>query len=40
LKRATQEQLKVERQKLHDELKKELVEEQSESVAQMQKELE
>jgi len=40
LKRATREQLKVERQKLHDELKKELVEEQSESVALLQKELE
>jgi len=40
LKRATREQLKIERQKLHDELKKELVEEQSESVALLQKELE
>jgi hypothetical protein len=40
LKRATKEQLKLERQKLHDELKKELVEEQSESVALLQKELE
>jgi len=40
LKRATREQLKVERQKLHDELKKELVDEQSASVALLQKELE
>ena len=40
LKRATKEQLKLERQKLHDELKKELVEEQSESMALLQKELE
>ncbi len=40
LKRATKEQLKLERQKLHDELKKELVEEQSESMAVLQKELE
>jgi len=40
LTRATKEQLKLERQKLHDELKKELVEEQSESVALLQKELE
>lgn len=39
MKRATREQLKVERQKVHDELKKELVEEQSESVALLQKEL-
>ena len=40
LKRATREQLKVERQKLHDELKKELVDEQSASVALLHKELE
>ena len=40
LRRATKEQVKLERQKLHDELKKELVEEQSESVALLQKELE
>ena len=40
LKRATKEQVKLERQKLHDELKKELIEEQSESVALLQKELE
>ncbi|WP_415406666.1 DUF2130 domain-containing protein [Sulfurovum sp. CS9] len=40
LKRATKEQLKLERQKLHDELKKELVEEQSESLSLLQKELE
>ncbi len=40
LKRATKEQLKLERQKLHDELKKELVEEQSESMAVLQKEVE
>ncbi len=40
LKRATKEQLKLERQKLHDELKKELVEEQIESIALLQKELE
>lgn len=38
--RATKAQIKQERQKLHDELKKELVEEQSESVALLQKELE
>lgn len=38
--KATKSQLKVERQKLHDELKRELVQEQSESVALLQKELE
>jgi hypothetical protein len=38
--KATKAQLKVERQKLHDELKRELVQEQSESVALLQKELE
>jgi len=37
--KATKSQLKVERQKLHDELKRELVQEQSESVALLQKEL-
>ena len=40
LKRATKEQLKLERQKLHDELRKELLEEQNESMALLQKELE
>ena len=40
LKRATKEQVKLERQKLHAELKKELIEEQSESLALLQKELE
>ena len=40
LRKATREQLKVERTKLMDELKKELVEEQSESMALLQKELE
>ena len=38
--RATKEQLKLERQKLHDELRKELLEEQNESMALLQKELE
>jgi len=40
LKKATREQLKVERAKLMDELKHELAEEQSESMALLQKELE
>ncbi|KYJ87757.1 DUF2130 domain-containing protein [Sulfurovum riftiae] len=40
LKKATREQLKVERVKLADELKRELVEEQSASMALLQKELE
>jgi len=39
LKKATREQVKLEKQKLHDELKKELEEEQSESMALLQKEL-
>ena len=38
--KATKAQLKVERQKLHDELKRELVQEQSESMALLQRELE
>jgi len=40
LRRATKEQLRIERIKLQDELKKELVEEQSASMALLQKELE
>lgn len=40
LQRATKAQLKLERNKLYDALKKEIVEEQSESVALLQKELE
>jgi len=40
LKKATREQLKIERAKLQDALKKELVEEQSESMELLQKELE
>jgi hypothetical protein len=40
LRKATKEQLKLERAKLADELKRELVEEQSESMALLQKELE
>jgi len=40
LRKATREQLKLERTKLMDELKKELVEEQNESMALLQKELE
>ena len=40
VKRATREQLRIEREKLQDEIKKELVEEQSESMALLQKELE
>jgi len=39
LKRATKEQLKLERQKLHDELKKELVEEQSDAMIALKKDL-
>jgi len=39
LKKATREQVKLEKQKLYDELKKELEEEQSESMALLQKEL-
>ena len=40
LRKATREQLKVERAKLADELKQQIVEEQSEAMAMMQKELE
>jgi len=40
LRKATKEQVRIERTKLQEELKKELVEEQSEAMAMMQKELE
>ena len=40
VKRATQEQMKLERKQVHEDLKKQLIEEQSESFALLQKELE